>query len=93
MASGHLEGGDRFAFDMDTTGAVAVTADGQRIVSSGTEHTLRVWDLASGTELAYWVADTRVLSCAAHSHDPTTFVYGDADGRVAVLSLREALNN
>ena len=70
--------------------AVAVTADGQRIISGSRDHTVRVWDLASGTELAYWVTDiTPVWGCAAHPRDPTTLVYGDSDGRVVVLSLRE----
>ena len=71
--------------------AVAVTADGQRVVSGGDDRTVRVWDLASGTELAYWVTDTaRVLSCASHPRDPATLVDGDGDGRVVVLSLRES---
>jgi WD40 repeat protein len=69
--------------------AVAVTADGQRIVSAGEDRTVRVWELGSGTELVYWVADATVASCAGHPRDPTTLVYGDSDGRVVMLSLRE----
>ena len=30
---------------------MAVTADGQRAVSASYDHTLKVWDLASGAEL------------------------------------------
>jgi hypothetical protein len=50
---------------------------------------VRVWNLASGTQLAHWVADTTVASCAVHPRDPTTLVYGDINSRVVVLSLRE----
>ena len=31
--------------------AVAVTADGRRAVSASWDHTLKVWDLATGAEL------------------------------------------
>ena len=88
LASGRLE--RTLEGHTDTVGAVAVTADGQRIISGSYDHTVRVWNLASGTELAHWATDTGpVVSCAGSPHDPTTLVYGDSDGRVVVLSLQE----
>jgi WD40 repeat protein len=69
--------------------AVAVTADG-RVVSGG-GYTVRVWHLASGTEVARWVTDARAISsCAAHPRDPNTLVYGDSHGRVITLLVRES---
>ena len=48
----------------------------------------RLWELASGTELARWETDmTSVVSCVA-PHNSTTLVYGDVVGRVVVESLR-----
>ena len=44
----------------------------------------------SGTELAHWVTDTTVETCAGHPRDPATLAYGDDIGRVVVLSLRES---
>jgi WD40 repeat protein len=69
--------------------AVTVTADNQHVITAG-GNDVRVWNLASGIELAHWVTDTTVVSsCAAHPADPTILVYGDEGGRLVVLSLRE----
>lgn len=72
-----------------TVDAVAVTPDGQHIISGGWDNTVRVWDLVGVTELAAWVTDGwEVLSCAAQPRDSSIVVYGDSDGRIVVLSLR-----
>jgi WD40 repeat protein len=64
--------------------------DGQRIISGGNDNAVRVWDMASGTELAHWFADRTVTSCTGHPSDPNTFIYGADDGQVVVLSLRRS---
>ena len=40
-----------FKSDTERVAAVAVTPDGQRAVSASCDHTLKVWDLDSGSEL------------------------------------------
>jgi len=45
--------------------SVAVTADGAAAVSGSYDSTVRVWDLATWIELASWIADSTVVSCAA----------------------------
>ena len=67
---------------------VAVSRDGQRVVSGGADNTLRVWGLFTGIEEAHWKTDAAgISSCCAHPSDPTTFVYGDEKGRVVAMSL------
>jgi WD40 repeat protein len=65
--------------------AVAVTPDGAQAVSASYDATVRVWDLARGTSLASFTADTPMTSCAAAGRRGV--VAGAADGRVHVLRL------
>jgi WD40 repeat protein len=70
--------------------AVAVTPDGARIVSAGFD-TVRIWDLASGSEIARWRADPgiRIEPCCTVPTDSSRFVYGDSAGCGHVLQLLE----
>ena len=87
LASGRIE--HTLHGHTDGVMAVVVEAHGRRIVSGGKDGTVRVWNLADGTELAHWDAGTNVLCCAGHPIDPATLVYGGGDGRVVLLSLCE----
>jgi WD40 repeat protein len=63
--------------------AVAVMADGRRTLSGSDEHTLRLWDLASGGCLAQFTADA-TITCVAFARDDL-IVAGSADGRLHIL--------
>ena len=67
---------------------VAVTPDGRRAVSASDDHTLCVWDLESGEELAMIVLDGEVLAVAV-APNGTTIVAGDAGGNVYCLEYVE----
>ena len=64
---------------------VAVTADGRRAVSASWDHTLRVWDLETGTPVATFTCDAPALCCAFASAQ--VIVVGDMAGQVHFLSL------
>ena len=65
---------------------VAITPDGRRAVSTSKDHTLRVWDLESGKELALLTAEHSTASCAV-SLDGRTIVAGDATGNMHILKM------
>jgi WD40 repeat protein len=66
--------------------AVAITPDGQQVVSASFDNTLKVWDLESGTEIASFSGDG-ALYCCAVAPDGVTIVAGEASGRVHFLRL------
>jgi WD40 repeat protein len=67
--------------------ALASNPDGQLLVSGGDDQTLRIWEVASGRELAYWNAhDAKVTALAFHPNGKT-FCSGDADGVVKLWDL------
>lgn len=69
----------------------ALSTDGRLIVSAGADQTLRLWELATGAQLAAWSGHTdQVRSCAftpdaervvSGSHDRTVSVWEVASGR------------
>ncbi|MEJ2750146.1 MAG: WD40 repeat domain-containing protein, partial [Anaerolineae bacterium] len=68
--------------------AVAVTPDGRRAISASSDQTLKVWDLATGKELASIALDGS-LSCVALANDGVTIVTGDGAGNVYCLRYVE----
>jgi WD40 repeat protein len=65
--------------------AVAATSDGQRAVSASDDHTLKVWELETGTLIATFSCDTSVECCDFASK--TTIVAGNASGQIHILAL------
>jgi WD40 repeat protein len=65
---------------------VAITPDGELAVSGYSDKTLRVWKLASGTELAVFTLDA-APGCCAFFPDAKSIVAGDADGTVHFFSF------
>ena len=53
-----------------------MTVDGRYVVSGGDDSTLRVWDVATGIQLAYLPMAGWVLCVAAHPRQPRV-VFGD----------------
>jgi WD40 repeat protein len=68
--------------------SVAVTQDGERVVSAAWDGALKVWDLASGACLATFQADERLTVCAV-SPDGRTVVAGGESGRMHILQWEE----
>ena len=59
----------------------AISRDGTRIVSASNDHTLRLWDLASGMELATLAGHRQEVNRCGFSPDGRLIVSGCAMGR------------
>jgi WD40 repeat protein len=57
--------------------AVAITADGERAVSTALDRTLRAWNLATGKTVAIFWADAPLTACAV-ARDGATVFAGDS---------------
>jgi WD40 repeat protein len=68
--------------------AVAATLDGCRVLSASYDQALRVWDLDSGREIAAFIGESRMSSCAFAPNGPT-IIGGDEAGGVHFLRLVE----
>jgi hypothetical protein len=66
-------------------GAVAITPDGRYGLSGSEDHTLRVWDLAQGDQVAALNAD-RAVNSLAYRGD--TIVFGDDQGHIHLVKMR-----
>jgi WD40 repeat protein len=63
---------------------VATLAGGRHVVSASLDATVRIWDVQRGIEVAKFVADSQVLSCAVAGDGPR-IVAGEQSGRVHFL--------
>jgi len=63
-----------------------LTPDGKQVVSASDDHTLKVWDLHSGEEIATFTGESNILCCAV-APDGLTIVAGDNSGRLHFLRL------
>jgi len=64
--------------------SVAYSPDGRRIVSGAVDHTVRVWDAASGAELACFRGHADRVTSVAYSPDGRRIVSGARDRTVRV---------
>ncbi|MEH2336813.1 hypothetical protein [Nostoc sp.] len=67
--------------------AVAVTPNGQQVISASWDTTLKVWNLATGEVIATFTGDSSIYCCAV-APDGMTIVAGDGSGRVHFLRLQ-----
>ena len=67
--------------------SVAITPDGTRAVSGGDDATVRVWDLATGSERAVLAGHTRPVWSVAITPDGARAASGGGDGTVRVWDL------
>lgn len=67
-----------------TITAMAVSADGRRLVSASDDHTVRVWDLATGRELRVFKKHDNYVKAAAISPDGEFVVSGGRDYMVRI---------
>ncbi|KAB8321308.1 hypothetical protein SD81_005245, partial [Tolypothrix campylonemoides VB511288] len=66
--------------------ALALTADGKRVISASNDNTLKVWNLETG-EIIVSFAGEHPFSCCTVALDKRTIVAGDASGRVHFLRM------
>jgi WD40 repeat protein len=72
--------------------AAHYSADGRFVLSGLEDHTLRLFDVASGQEMARWIADVPIRCCGI-SPNTGYVVAGDAHGEVHFLSIEASETN
>ena len=72
----------------DEVNAVSFSPDGTRIVTGSGDHTARVWDARTGTQILVLKGHTRGVTSAAFSPDGTRFVTGSIDRTAKVWDAR-----
>lgn len=65
---------------------MALTADGRCAVSGLADRTLRLWDLATGRQLAIFTGDA-AFTCCAVTPDGRFAVAGDSLGQIHVVEI------
>ncbi|UCF33767.1 MAG: protein kinase, partial [Phycisphaerales bacterium] len=69
--------------------AVAFSPDGGRVVSGGQDCTVRIWDRASGTELAAMSGHTGKVYSVNYSPDGSRIVSGSNDGTIRIWDAEQ----
>jgi len=70
--------------------SLALVPDGTKVVTSGADKTVKLWDLADGKELAVFAGPTEVVSSVAVSADGKQLLGGGADAVLRVWPLPAA---
>jgi WD40 repeat protein len=65
-----------------TGNTVCVSADGKRVLTSSSDHTLRLWDADTGKELRVFKGHTNIVCGAVLSPDGKRVLSGGVDGTV-----------
>ncbi|MBW4641412.1 MAG: caspase family protein [Goleter apudmare HA4340-LM2] len=71
----------------DTVNCVAISSDGQTLVSGSADKTIKIWSLKTGTHLYTLEGHTDIVSCVAISPDGQTLVSGSADKTIKIWNL------
>ena len=79
-----LDGHTNFVWD------VAITPDARRVVSASNDSTARMWDIASGNQLALYTGHDAFLCSLAISANGEYLATGAADGQVICFHLNSA---
>jgi Tol biopolymer transport system component len=67
--------------------SVAISPDGQRLVSSSDDNTIKIWQLSTGRELRTIKGDSVCFNRVAINPDGQTFVSGSDDNRIKIWQL------
>jgi len=71
----------------DWVRTVALTGDGTKAVSGSSDKTLKIWDLATGKELATLTGHRHWVTAVALTSDGTKAVSGSVDNTLKILDL------
>jgi WD40 repeat protein len=66
--------------------ALAITPDGRCVISASADHTLRVWNVESGNQIAAFTGEGPMLRCAV-APDGRTIIGREKSGRAHFLRL------
>ncbi|MDB9537380.1 hypothetical protein PN451_16350, partial [Dolichospermum planctonicum CS-1226] len=67
--------------------AIALTPDGKTVISVSSDHTIKIWDVGTGKEIATFTGESPITCCAVAS-DGVTIVAGERSGRLHFLRLQ-----
>jgi len=70
---------------------IAFTPDGKQLVSVAMDHTVRLWDLASGQEVGQFVGHTDYVTSVAISPDGKWLATGADDNTVRIWDLKSRM--
>ena len=70
--------------------AVAVSADGRRVVSGSCDKTVRIWDMETGVEEQRLEGHSCLVTSVAVSADGRRVVSGSSDETVRIWDMRRA---
>ncbi len=70
-----------------TVNSVAISSDGSTIVSGSDDKTIKIWDLATGTEKRTLTGHIQWVHCIAISPDGSTIVSGSYDNTIKIWDL------
>jgi WD40 repeat protein len=77
-----------FAGHFDSVVACSLTPDTKGLVSVGLDHTVRLWDLNSGTQLMHFYGHAGGPTAFAVTRDGQTLLYAAHDNSLALYDLR-----
>ncbi|KIJ09599.1 hypothetical protein PAXINDRAFT_172441, partial [Paxillus involutus ATCC 200175] len=74
----------------DWVRGLAVTKDGKRILSSGADKRITMWDVKTHERIEEWVGHTGDIRCIALSPDDRLAASGDRDGKIVIREVKRS---
>ncbi|KIJ05145.1 hypothetical protein PAXINDRAFT_29403, partial [Paxillus involutus ATCC 200175] len=73
-----------------TVYSLAVTGDGKRILSAGSNQRIRVWDVETHELIEEWASHTGHIDCIALSPDDRLVASGHVEGKFVIMEMKES---